>query len=212
MDKKKRYTRLDDYVYKVQEQFPEFSIEDLRYILKFGSNKLYKLIYSGADVLICSKITNFMFKILFGRITFQSIAHKVRYVLKKYALKIRIAFKRKNLKWDGYYYFGLTDEQYDYYKSQINPWFKDPIKIKKRYKNKTFDYGDVILYAFLEECLLNIKYTYIFRIKYYSFFTFKYYAKSFKTKYAECLYKRTLDGYENMLIDNDKVEYKKVNY
>lgn len=198
-DKKKGYTRYNDYVHELQEKFPEFSIEDLDYIIKYGSRNLYKLIYRNADVFFISKINNQNFKLLFGRINFQSLAHKVRYILKKVSLKFKILYKRRKIKWDGYYYFGLTDSQFENYESQMNPWFKNPEKRKKRYNRTEFNYGDIVLFKVFDECKLNIKYTHFFRVPMLAMMGHKQVRQGYKSNKAEYIAKRTFDGYESMV-------------
>lgn len=209
---RKGYTRINDYVDKVQEAFPEFSIEEINYILKYGCRELYKLIYKRADVFCFSKINGENIKIIFGRILFQSVVHKVRYVLRKLTIKLKILYKAGKIKWDGYYYFGLGEDEWLSYQAQMSPWFKDEIKKRKRYKNTKFNYGDVVLYKNFDECKLNLKYKYFFRVPYIAQLGHKLFKPDYSTKYAEYIAKRTLDGFENVLINEDVNTCKNVKY
>ena len=80
---------LKDYLPILQEKFPEFSIEDLSTIIKYGNRYLYYIISNNSDVYLSSKIDGKIFKFFIGRVNFQSIAHKIRYALSKMLIKIR---------------------------------------------------------------------------------------------------------------------------
>lgn len=199
MGKSKGYKKYNDYIYELQEKFPEFSIEDLDYIIKFGSRNLYKLIFRNADVFFISKINNQTFKLLIGKVNFPNAVSKIRYYLKKISIKFRILYRRHKIKWDGYYYFGLTESQFDEYKSQMSSWFKDEEKKRKRYKNTKFKYGDVTLFKMFDECKLNYKYTHFFRVPMIAMIGHRLVKYNYTTNTAEYIAKRTLDGYENMI-------------
>lgn len=46
---------LKDYLPILQEKFPEFSIEDLTTIIKYGNRYLYYVISNNSDVYLSSK-------------------------------------------------------------------------------------------------------------------------------------------------------------
>lgn len=179
---------LKDYLPILQERFPEFSIEDLTTIIKYGNRYLYYVISNNSDVYLSSKIDGKMFKFLIGRVTFQSIAHKIRYAISKMITKMRFLYRQRRTKWWGYCYFGLTEEK-----------FKS-IYLNKR--NITFNFGDVCLYRVLDECLLNLNYDHFFRVKLYGIPGYKVFFENYSTKDVEYFLKRSFDGYEFTKIDN----------
>lgn len=194
MANKVKYVK--DYLPILQDKFPEFSIEDLENIIKHGNVSLYNIIIRNGDVFLSSKIEGKMFKLLIGRVTFQSIAHKIRYAIGKMIVRVRYLYKKQKIKWDGYYYFGLTDEK-----------FKS-IYLNKR--NIVFKFGDIALYKILDECLLNLNYDHFFRIKPYSSLGHKLYIKDYSTDKAEYFLKRSFDGYEltsNNITREDLTEF-----
>ena len=129
----------------------------------------------GGDVVMTS---NDGFWVYIGKLTNDSIKH-CNYYKYKLALKIRILFKRKNLKWDGYYYFALTDKQYEEYLAQKN---------KRGRPKKYYTFDTLFMYKLLDECILkNAGKKYIFRVKSDIFFTYTVYKKNFKVENPELI-------------------------
>jgi hypothetical protein len=123
-------------------------------------------------------------------------------------IKIRINHKRLNIPWDGYYYFGLNRPQYEIYLNQKN---------KRGRPKKHFDYGNVILYKYFDECnLRNSGSVAIFKIPLYSDFGLSLYKQNFKTDKAELVLEREPLTFKDILISNydyqfvkDYTKYKK---
>lgn len=186
----KRIKYSNDYLPILQEKFPEFSIEDLKLIIEHGNRMLRNVVAYKGDVLLSSKIDNKIFKLLIGRVNFQSIAHKIRYAIRKMIRKIRFIYNINNIKWDGYYYFGISDEKFN------------EIWAKKRCNKININFGSIALYRILDECLLNISYKHFFRVKFISeLHTAKEFVKDFTTSKAEYILKRSFDGYKLMIND-----------
>jgi hypothetical protein len=80
--------------------------------LNFGWKSLYLVNSYGGDVLIQDH--NFWFYI--GILRRDSLGHFEYYKL-KLRNKIKIMYKRKKIPWDGYYYFGLSEERYAEWKN-----------------------------------------------------------------------------------------------
>ena len=84
------------------------------------------------------------------------------YYKQKMITKIRINHKRLKIPWDGYYYFGLYESQYQNYLSQKN---------SKGRPKKHFNYGDIVLYKHFDECnLRNSAAIALFKVPLYSYF------------------------------------------
>ena len=117
------------------------------------------------------------------------------YYIKKLSIKLRVLYKRKKIKWDGYYYFALREDQYQHYLSQIN---------KRGRPRKIFDFGKVMLYKIRGECeLKQHSCKYIFRVPYgidvgYTLL------KDFKTDKAELILIREPMKFKDILTTNNK--------
>ena len=96
---------IDDYVERLKEKYPLISEKDIRRIIKFGWRSIYLSNIFGGDV--CLKDNNVWMYI--GYLRRDSLQH-FKYYVRKLALKLRILYKRKKIKWDGYYYFALRDD------------------------------------------------------------------------------------------------------
>lgn len=199
-----RYVKVDKYLPELQEKFPDFSIEDLRKIIKHGSQRMCSIISMKGDIGFRSKINGEVFKLFIGRVNFQSMAHKVRYALAKLGIKLRYLYKKNPDKQDNYYYFGLTDEEFnERYFSKLNPKLKSWRSRKSVYRAKKFNFGDISLYKIFDECMLNLKYKHFFRVPTYTTMGYKLFKRDFTCSDAEYFMKRTLDGYERIDYEND---------
>ena len=105
-----------DYIDIVHEKFPLVPESDIKKILSFGLKSIYLHNMYGADTIIQDKAKNkYLFYI--GKLTYDSLKH-FYYYIKKMTIKIRILYNKRKIKWDGYYYFGLDEKQYNNYLSQ----------------------------------------------------------------------------------------------
>jgi hypothetical protein len=101
---------VNDYIESIHEKFPEVQIQDIKRICTFGFKSLYLHNSYGGDTLI--KDNDLWCYI--GNLTNNSLKH-FNYYARKLAVKIRVLYKRKKIPWDGYYYFALTDNEYQKY-------------------------------------------------------------------------------------------------
>ena len=105
-----------DYIDMIHDKFPFVPKSDIKKILSFGLKSIYLHNMYGADTIIQDKAKNkYLFYI--GRLTYDSLKH-FYYYIKKMTIKIRILYNKRKIKWDGYYYFGLDEKQYNNYLSQ----------------------------------------------------------------------------------------------
>ena len=184
---------IDDYVDKLHEKYPLISEKDIRRIIKFGWRSIYLANIYGGDV--CLKNKDLWFYI--GYLRRDSLKH-YEYYIKKLALKLRILYKRKKIKWDGYYYFALNDKQYEYYLSQ---------KKKKGRPRKHFKFGTVMLYKIRGECeLRQSSCKYIFRVSYDIDIGYTMLKKDYKTDKAELIEIREPMKFKDILTTNNKYE------
>ena len=121
------------------------------------------------------------------------------YYKRKMITKIRINHKRFNIDWDGYYYFGLYCGQYDQYEQQKN---------KRGRPKKHFQFGNVVLYKYFDECnLRNSGAVAIFRIPLGSDFGFSIYKQDFKTDKAELVLLRKPLTFKDVLTSNYEYQF-----
>lgn len=142
---------IEDYYDKIKDRFPDLEYWEIEKILKHGMQSLYSLNAHGADTIIKSSINGFV--MYFGKL-FNNLDLRGRYYNIKWKIKLRIKYLHTRPIWDGYYYFGLSEEDYQKYIP----------KKKGRLKNKiTFD--EIIAYKIKEEAFLIKPAKYFFRLK-----------------------------------------------
>lgn len=180
-----------DYIYK---QFPDVSKKDIKRILNFGWKSLYLHNSYGGDTLI----TDNDFWCYIGTLRNNSLKHFMYYI-NKLTVKLRVLYKRKHIQWNGYYYFALTDKQYNYYLQQHN---------KRGRKRKKFIYGNQVLYKILDECKIReYNKKYIFRIPIITDLGFSFYKENLTTDKAELIITRDIQKFKDILVTNNKYEF-----
>jgi hypothetical protein len=103
-------------------------------------------------------------------------------------------FRRTKSKWDGYYYFARTENQYKEY------------LIQNRKKYKIF--YNVKLYRLLEECKVSEhSKPYIFRLKEDKTAWYSKFYKEIKSKNVELIIKRDPMKIEDLLTSKNKYKY-----
>ena len=103
------------------------------------------------------------------------------------------------IEWNGYYYFALSDSQYEQYCQQKN---------KKGRPRKYFNFGTVYLYQILDECKINEHYKrYIFRIPYTTQVKIKQYIQELITDKAELIITRDPMKFKDILVNENKYEF-----
>lgn len=174
-----KFTNIDDYVDKVAEKFPTIPKKSIRRILEFGSRSFYANTYYGGDILLKSPY----FTLYCGNVHNNNMTF-YRYWILKYKIKYRILYIRRKKIYDGYYYFGLTEENYQAYKQHLRS------KTKRRQK---ITFKDLYTFKLLEECILWRHYEHFFRIpiKEEGRFVIKF--DELTTRDAEYIGKRTGD-------------------
>lgn len=178
-----------DYYEEMYQLFPDVPKRDIQRILNFGFKSLYLHNSYGGDTLI--QDSNFWCYI--GKLRKDSIKHFI-YYKNKLATKIRILYKRKKIPWDGYYYFALTENQYQNVLNQQ--------KGKGR-KRKHFNYGNQILYKILDECKLRYSNRkYIYRVPFISELGYSFYKENYNTGDAELIETRDVQKFKDILVTN----------
>lgn len=187
--------KISDYYEQLYELYPGVPKKDIERILKYGWKSLYLHNAYGGDTLIRD---NDIWCYI-GMLRKDSLKH-FSYYIKKLTIKLRVLYNRKKIEWGGYYYFALTDSQYENFLLQHN---------SRGRKRKTFDYGNQVLYKILDECRINEHYRkYIFKVPFISDMGFRIYKENFKSGEAELLETREPMKFKDILVNNnDKYEY-----
>ena len=181
---------VDDYIKELKQKFPFVKEKALRQIIKFGWRSIYLANTYGADV----HIHHNKLWCYFGQLKGNSLSH-FYYYINKLSKKLRILYKRKKIPWDGYYYFALTDKQFENYLSQ---------KKKRGRPRKHFDFGTVKLYKLKGECeLRQFNCKHIFRVHYPISLGYTIFKKDYKSDSAEFLYSREPMKFEDILTSNN---------
>ena len=132
---------IQDYYEQVYKEYPNIPKSDIKRILQYGWKSLYLHNSYGGDVLL----SRLGFWFYCGQLMCDSIKW-FNYYKKKMIVKLRILYKRKQIEWDGYYYFALSKNQYEKYLSQKN---------KKGRPKKIFTFNKVFLYKIYDECNIS---------------------------------------------------------
>lgn len=135
------FTTYKDYVDRTRDAFPGICKKDVETILKYGWKSIYLHNAYGGDVCIECRHKRQWFYM--GRLTFDSLKFFF-YVMKKHVVKARLRYNKRHELWDGYYYFAITDKEFEKYKSQIH-------KTGRKRKHYKFDFP-VVLFKIKEEC------------------------------------------------------------
>lgn len=157
-----------DYLDQVHERFPEMDKKEINKILLYGFKVFYALNNFGADIILSEK-KYLKFLMYTGRL-YNRFDLYYKYSLIKYAVKYRIMDRRKKTEWDGYYYFGMTDEMYRFYESQED----EEVKI----------FENIMLYRLLEELKTHNQYKHYFKVKYDKYKGYKFFLENYETSDA----------------------------
>lgn len=184
----KNDTYLKDYLKNIYKLYPKVPKRDIQIILKFGFKSLYLHNSYGGDTLIRDND----FWCYIGKLKKKPLDH-FYYYIRKLTVKLRVLYKRKKIPWDGYYYFGLTDKQYQNYLSQR--------------RKKYIHFYNVVMYKLYEECSINeFNRRYIFRIPYITYFNYKIFNKELVTNEAELYQEREILKFKDISVYDNKYE------
>lgn len=186
-------TTIKNYYEPIFNKFPTVSKSDIKLILNFAWKSLYLHNSYGGDTLIKDDYIWFYV----GNLKKNPLDH-FDYYVRKLTIKLRVLHKRNNIKWDGYYYFGLSDDAYQHYLEQKN---------SKGRPKKRFNYGAVFMYKILDECKVREhSYRYIFRIPYITEVNYKFYVPKLITDKAELIITRDPLKFKDILTSNNKYD------
>ncbi len=173
-------TTCDKYYDAIIERWPELTRKQVDKIVKRGLFSLYMYNLYGGDVLIKHP----KFTMYFGKL-FKDGLIFYKYWQIKWKIKLRIQYKKAKTQYDGYYYFGLTDGEYEKYKSKIK-------STGRRREKFTFD--SLFLYKIPEESFLHKEYKHFFKIRFPEDCGFTMYKKKWVARDFEYIWKRNKDN------------------
>lgn len=185
---------LKDYYQQIYEIFPTILKSDINRILNFCWKSLYLHNSYGGDVLVSDNT----FWCYFGNLKKKSLSH-FYYYIRKLTVKLRVLYKRKKIEWDGYYYFALSDSQYQRYLDQKN---------KTGRPKRRFKFGSVYAYQILDECKINEHYKrYIFKVPFITYIKQKIFLRDFESDKAQLILTRDSLKFKDILIHDNEYEF-----
>lgn len=148
-------TSVSTYLPELIKQFPNVPPEDVKRAVEYGWRMLYYYNLRGCDTLISS--TKFRYWFYCGQLTRDSLKH-FNYYRRMLRRKLRVLYIKKVKEWDGYYYTGLTNSEYNYLLESMNG------KGRKK-KNFTFHnkvalkvFDEAKVYFSWSQCIVKFKY------------------------------------------------------
>lgn len=132
---------VQDYYERMYELYPTIPKSDIKRILQYGWKLLYLYNSFGGDTLIRRK--DFWFYC--GKLMNDSVKW-FEYYKHKMCRKLRLMYIKKKIEWDGFYYFALSQNEYEEYLKQKN---------KKGRPRKKFTFTNKVLYKIYDECNIS---------------------------------------------------------
>lgn len=186
--------KVQDYYEELFKLYPNVPKRDIQRIMQFGLKSFLIHNNYGGDVLLNGP----NMWLYCGKLMKDSMRY-FEYYKRKMIIKLRINHRRLNIPWDGYYYFGLTQNQYDLYKSQQK---------KRGRPKKHFKYGNTVLYKYFDECnLRNSGAVAIFKITFQADFGLSLYKPNFETDKAQLVLEREPLTFKDILATNYKYKF-----
>lgn len=185
---------IQDYYQLISKEYPNIPEQDIKRILQYGWKSLYLHNSYGGDVLLNRK--GFWF--YSGQLMNNSIKY-FNYYKRKMRIKLRVMFKRKKIDWDGYYYFALTNNQYQEYLSQKN---------KRGRPRKNFTFSKIILYKIYDECsIIESNRVAIFKVPSIIDLGFTVYKEEFTTQDFELVLVREPLKFDDILLSKYNYQF-----
>ena len=180
---------INDYYEQLYEEFPNIPKSDIKRICNYGLKSIYLHNSYGCDVVL--QRGNFW---MYCGTLMKNALDFFQYYKRKLKTKLRILYKRNQIQWDGYYYFALTQDKYNLYKSQ---------KSKKGRPKKKFTFNNIVLRKIYEECLIeDTAGVAIFKIPFISDLGFDKFMESLSTDKAELILEKETTKMKDIITSN----------
>lgn len=140
-------TDVNDYIDQIIEKHPELTEKQLRYILHFGMISFDNYLRGGFGIRLSSPKVSMWTGGNQTTDSEKSLKEKKRRIRKK----ARFNYSVDKTKFDGYYYFSMTESLFQ----KLKPFEKDKMKVEK-----------LMIYKSHEECFLSGTDCYIFKFYY----------------------------------------------
>lgn len=185
---------IQDYYKEIHSRFPVIPISDIKRILNFSWKSLYLHNSYGGDTFVTDKDL----WCYIGHLKKDSVKYFLYYI-KKLSIKLRVLYKRNKIEWDGYYYFALSDKQYQEYRSQKN---------RRGRPRKKFTFSNIFLYQILDECKIQEHCKrYIFRVPLITKVKHKFFSPELTTDKAELIITREPLKFKDILVNENKYQF-----
>lgn len=185
---------IQDYYEAICSEYPNIPEQDIKRILQYGWKSLYLHNSYGGDTLINQQ--GFWFYC--GQLMKDSLKY-FQYYKRKMRTKLRILYKRKHIQWNHYYYFALTEQQYNEYLEQKN---------KRGRPRKKFTFSKIILYKIYDECsIYESNRIAIFKIPMQLDFGLTVYKEEITTEEAELVLVRAPLKFNDILLSNYNYQF-----
>lgn len=141
---------LDEYLCKLEKKYSSVSKAEIKRILEYGFGVFYTLNKYGADI----QIHNNNFTAYCGKM-FIDDYKRTLYNNLKYRIKLRLNYKYTQEIYNGFYYFGLNEIEWEFYKKKLQSKRRSRIEFK-----------NIKLFKIKEECFLDKSKKYFFILNY----------------------------------------------
>ena len=153
---------VDDYIDKIQHKWPEIPREELKYIVEHGFRRLTDILINDGKVIIDQ-----------GSLIKISATKSDKYKKHKFGSnKLRYEYRFLGKKFDGYYYFGVSKDQ----------WEKNQKRLEN---NKKLVFENLFLFKIKDETYLSMSHDYFFKTPYLTDVGYQFYRKKFSPKRIE---------------------------
>lgn len=185
---------IKDYYEIMYEKFPIVPKQDIRLILRICWKYVYLINSFGADLVIREP----KFWSYIGNLKGNSLEH-FSYYCRKLAIKLRILYRRKVKKWNGYYYFALTKKQAEeQYLSKLH---------RRGRPRKHFTFHNVMLYQVYEECkVAQSGNTHIFKVPFIDTAGFRMFFRELKTDKVQLIEVRDPLKFSDILVSENEYD------
>lgn len=110
-----KQTTIDDYIDEVQKEFNSLTKEEIRLILTHATRFFYEACLDGCDVMLSNRKMGLLYcgKAFISGLDFE------KYWFVKYIRKHRLLWKQRMPDYNGKYYMGLTEEEFQENKDKL---------------------------------------------------------------------------------------------